>query len=433
MRRLRVCGTPVRVPGGGLQDGYRKRTAWLLIGSIAAHTWALAAVRASTTPHIESAPRQQLWLEALPASQQQAPPAPEPPPPETEIAEPARPSPHRVASPARARAPQPSVVVQQPDLPADAPVSEAPGDPRAAEQAPSSSQDGSSDEDGAPVGSRSSSFGVVGGTATGSARALPPQFSLWLTPPELQRMVIVRSPIALLAALPGYRDMLRGSDIAPFSNLRALRVFLPGLSAERLVLAGVHADGEDAIVRAAERVANARERVPSWRGPSTLRATSWLDGSGYDRGLAVQGDAFLIGARRELPRWLGQQSPSARVRQLSKSRHGVLVLAVVHEVTHYLPALGGCKLRNLRLSISNALRLHLSAEYETEESAAHAASCFAGLDEAVSQLRWTTELLSRATGVSASTRTQLRTTITSEGIAKLLDEICWSLRRTVHG
>jgi hypothetical protein len=86
--------------------------------------------------------------------------------------------------------------------------------------------------------------------------------------------VIVRAPIALLQAVPGYRDMLRGSDVAPFANLQRLRVYLPGLSAQRLVLAGVHSGGEAELVRSAERIAATRERVPNWRGSSELRAAA---------------------------------------------------------------------------------------------------------------------------------------------------------------
>lgn len=262
-------------------------------------------------------------------------------------------------------------------------------------------------------------------------KELAPQLSLWLALEALQQLVIVRSPSALLAALPGYRDMLRGSDLLPFGNLQRLRVFMPGLSPERLVLAGVHRGGEPELMRAAQRVAASRERVPKWKGDASLRATSWVDGSGFDRGIAVHADAFLIGARTQLPRLLGEAQSSARVADLSSMRGDGLVLLALDAVERYVPALSACELRKLRLTVSRALQLQLTATYESAATAARAADCLASVPEAHGELSFVSALLTRARPHEQQSR--LNTGVTREDVARLLDELCWSLRRVVHG
>jgi hypothetical protein len=412
-----------------VQDGYAKRFFSWLIGSTAAHAALFTALSGATprNPATWDEYDKPLWLE--PASQFPASAAPEPQQllPQAQPKTQAQPQPEPQSA-ARKRVDGIRMGPVVPPLPA---VREP-----ALDQPPTTASDASGTlaVDGSPTAASDSDAldlppSAASDTTPDSAPArpaLPPQLSLWLAPIELQRLVIVRSPSALLAALPGYRDILRGSDINPFDQLRALRVFLPGLSAERLMLAGVHSGGEAELMQAAERIARSRERVPSWRGSSQLRAAAWLDGSGFDRGLAVHGDAFAIGARRELPQLLGRD---ARVAALSKTKRGVLVVAALHDVAHYLPALRPCQLRSLRISISEALRLQLQAEYESAPDTARAATCLTSLGDATIPLRATRELLARATAGVGSTHSQLRTEVTRDEIAKLLDEICWSLRR----
>lgn len=242
-------------------------------------------------------------------------------------------------------------------------------------------------------------------------------------------MVIVRSPSALLGTLPGYRDMLRGSDINAFANLERLRIFLPDISARQLTLAGMHAGGEPELMRAAERVAASRAQSTIWRGGSALRGTAWIDGSGYDRGLAVHGNAFLIGPRGALPRLLGDEAPGERVAELSKTRRGVLLLLELHAVDRYLPALQPCGLQSLRISVSVAQRLSVRARYASASQAAEAGTCLTRLSGASSELRLLRELLGRASPARHDELSLLNTGVTHEEIARLLDELCWSLRR----
>ena len=180
------------------------------------------------------------------------------------------------------------------------------------------------------------------------------------------QMALVRPGIALVMAVPGFRDMLRGSGIRPFVDLRLLRVSLHGLAAEQLTLAGVHGGGEQALLDVAERIAAMRNRKPLFRGDAELRASAWEDGTGVDRGLAVHGGAFVIAARTAMPGLLGTQQPAQQVPRLSSLRDRVALLLTVEDASRYLPGVQPCGLQALRASIAvsgERPRLALSAYY----------------------------------------------------------------------
>lgn len=368
-------------------------------------TWA----HAPKVDRAYSYPESPFWMESAPPPEPEPEPEKPPPPqPPTETAPAQKPKVQR--GPAKPRLPTVATVSTQTGL---------------SIEATDASQTASGQ--GSDAGGTATDAAAYGGSVP--ARSKPtPQFSLWLRPPELQQLVIVRAPTALLQAVPGYRALLRGSDVAAFSNLDRLRVFLPGLSAERLVLAGVHSGGEAEVVRAAERVASTRERVPTWRGSSELRAAAWIDGSGFDRGLAVHGAAFLIGGRAQLPGLLGEQAPGTRVDKLSLTRPEVLFSAVLRNVEHYLPVLASCQLRTLSISITRALRISLSAELDTDADASRVRVCAANSGDS-SELRYLSELLGQAVVEPGRARMRLNTGATSEEISRLLDELCWALRR----
>jgi hypothetical protein len=390
-----------------VRDGYGKRFTGLLCSSLAAHAACIAALSPSLPQRKETRELATLWLETLPA------PEPEPPPPAV-----VEPDPQPAAS-GSARRPTPRKPRAPQSQPAPAAIADVgPSLPLVAA------------EDSTPEGTVAVSDAVATAAGASEPQGPPAQLSLWLAPLELQRMVIVRSPSALLAALPGFRDILRGADIRPFEQLRTLRVFLPGFSAAKLTLAAEHVEGEAAIMQAAQRIAAAREQVPSWRRSSELQATAWLDGTSQDRGIAVHGSTFLIGPRRSLPGLLGEQAPGDQVDHLVKLRRGVVAAVTLYDVPRYLPLLQPCQLRNLRISVSAALRLHLQAEYDAAENAARSASCLTSLGEAADQLRTLRQLLKRATAApDGSSRFELKTEVTDDEIARLLDELSWALRR----
>jgi hypothetical protein len=233
-------------------------------------------------------------------------------------------------------------------------------------------------------------------------------------------------------SIPGYRDILRGSNIRPFTHLSRMRVVLPGLAAQELTIAAVHTGGESGVTQAAERIAAMRSRVLHWRGSYELRATDWVDGSGFDRCLAVHDGACLIGARTSLPRLLGDRAPSARVVNLSSMRRRVMLLVTIQDVTRYLPALQACELHSLRISVSTDMHLSITAEYQTPVSAAHAPACLESLQDPRRELHHTRAMLARADAPSGSDRSQLKTGVTHDEIEELLDELCWSLRHVAH-
>lgn len=406
-----------------VRRGALREWAWILVSAVL-HVWFVLGPR--TSPLLAANASQQpsaAWFETMPAAQ-----------PEPEVADPPEPLPAEPqAEPTpvkrtRARTPQPAVSpipvteggsgvdVETTGEPADtAEVGEAGGSGAAGEAQGSAAVSG----DAEPVTQRS---------------AGPAQLSMWMLPAELERLVLLRPMLTLLMAVPGYREVFRGSSIRPFSDLRLLRVFLAGLRAERLVVAGVHARGEDALVQAADRVAAMRSLEVDWRGDSDLRATSWIDNSGIDRGFAVHDAAFVIGPRERLPAILGAKAPGDRVVELSKLRRQVVMACLVEDAGVYLPALSACGLQSLQVSVAargDDLRMSLAANYASSAFAAAAAAC---LDESQTGPRTPNLIawLKAASGATGSYSSQLRTSLSRVQVEHLFDEISAALRHAAR-
>jgi hypothetical protein len=248
----------------------------------------------------------------------------------------------------------------------------------------------------------------------------------------LEHLTLIRPTHTLLMSVPGYRDVMRGSGIRPFSDLTLLHVQLAGLEPAQLVVAGVHFRGETPLLEAATRMASIREREPIWRGNATLRATSWIDGSGVDRGFAVHEGAFVIGARGSMPGLLGSTAPGERVAQLSRLRKRVVLRFSLEDAGHYLPSLGSCELQALYISVAaypHAYRMSLGAEYGSANAAQHAAACLAHSEmQAPRLLAWLTMTSSAST--PQGNNYQLNTEVTRGDIEALFEELGRGLRRS---
>lgn len=258
----------------------------------------------------------------------------------------------------------------------------------------------------------------------------PAQLSLWIDPKQFEHLALVRPGIAVLMAVPGFRDVLRGSSIRPFNDLERLRISIRGADPEKLMVAGVHVGGEEAVREAAQRVAAMRRQEPIWRGDSKLRATSWVDGTAADRGLAVRDGAFLIGARASMPALLGSTSEEP-VQEASRLRKRVILLVTVDDAPRYLSGASKCALEAFRLSIAtqgDRQRISLHADYETSAAARAAAQCLhpvgGGAAPDSELLGW----LARAQVAPDSSSTRLTTEVSNAQIQSLLDGLAWVLR-----
>jgi hypothetical protein len=367
-----------------------------------------------------------LWMEA--ATPQVLPPAPEPPAPEPPpTPRKARPAPvqraEREPTPEESKAPP---VPAAPEL--TAPVVD--GESSVAVKA----GDGES-----AIGSTG---GLGDGKGTASAgggashederKAGPAQLSLWLEMSSMERLALSRPTIALLMAVPGYSEILRGSGIRPLVDLKRVRVRLWGLAPERLLIAGVHNDGAAAVVGAAERIAAMRDRAPEWRGDDDFRATSWVDGSEADRGLALHGGAFVIAPRKTLPEVLGAKATEERVQAASRLKDRVLALITIEDAPRYLPKVDACALQAVRISFADgggSPRLTLVAHYKSASLASEAGACLRGLEaELGAQMPLLSSWLSRAQLTAGGSSAQLTLGVNSNDIEKLFGELAWALR-----
>jgi len=260
----------------------------------------------------------------------------------------------------------------------------------------------------------------------------PPQLSLWLDPQKIVQMVLISPVTTLLVSIPGYGDVLRGSQIRPFVNLKSLRVRLTTLASGRLVLAGQHSGGEQAILDAAQRVAAMRNQELVWRGDPALRATSWVDPSGADRGLAVHQGAFIIGPRTAMAALLKTDRPDKRVLRMSRLHARAYFALTIEDASRYLPGVDTCALQALRLSLKSngrgTNRLDLTADYRSALYATGASACFRGLQQGGSQLSILANWLARAQGSSSGYTRKLQIGITSGDVEQLIDALSWSIR-----
>ncbi len=263
-------------------------------------------------------------------------------------------------------------------------------------------------------------------------RRKSPQLSLWIDPPQLLQMVLIRPVITLLMSVPGYSTMLRGSGIDPFIDFRRLRIRLTAPAPNRLVLAGTHDGGERALLDAAHRVAAMRKRQPVWRGGADLRATSWVDGSGVDRGFAVHQDAFLIAPRSAMPTLLGTEAPAARIMRMSWIQSPVVLRLTVEDARRFLPGLDRCALQALSLSVSagagGAPRAALISHYESASSANQSRACLRALPAGGAQLSLLVEWLATSRGRPDSYSRKLKKRVTRDQFRQLIEELAWAFR-----
>lgn len=254
------------------------------------------------------------------------------------------------------------------------------------------------------------------------------ELSLWIDRRAFEQRALVRPGLAIITAVPGLRDLLRGSNIRPLLDLERLRVTLHAPNAQELALAGVHLGGESAMRDAAKRIAAMRQQEPVWRGGSRLQATSWVDGSGIDRGLALHDGAFLIGARESMATLLGASDPA----ELSRMRERVFFTLALEDAARYLPTLSGCTLQALRISVASTnadtQRLSLRAEYESRAAAAASTDCVRALGERAAPLQRLVGWLEQASAESGSYITRLNVGVTGDELQTFLDELAWVLR-----
>lgn len=389
---------------------------WLL-ASLLLHVWLLSdlAVARQARAASDDEPTT-LWMESV------AEPAPvvEPREPEVAASPPAQPKPS--ARPhVKAKQPQPA----PPTLPAadgDGSLAVPPGD--ADSTSTGRDTDGDARGDAAEGGS-----GTPPPKPVRAREPQPAQLSLWLDIEQLQQLALVRPTTAFLVVVPGYSDMLLGANLRPFSDLARLSIRIASTSAASLTLAGVHNGGEDALRRAAERVAAMRRERPIWRGNSALRATAWVDGSRVDRGLAIHDGAFVIAPRTRMASLLGDRDPSARVAELSKLRARVVLTASIEDVPRYASELDGCGLAALHVSVAtlgDEYRLALSASYADDRRAAAARTCTS--EHAGETSRLLRSWLADARAPEGQYTTHLNTRVTHAEIERLLDELGWGLR-----
>jgi hypothetical protein len=373
--------------------------------------------RGFETPVSEPPP---LWLEPSVTRAEPAPPLPVQPPPAPPPPAPKTPRP--VREPKATAPPQlaaPEVTAPVVDGPSSVAVTEGDG----------SAALGST---GVPSAGGGTAATEGGGASEAVRKAGPPQLSLWLELAAVERMALARPTLGLLMAVPGYADVLRGSGIRPLIDLQRVRVRLSGVTADRLLIAGVHHEGDAAVVAAAERVAAMRDAVPEWRGDDDFRATAWVDGSASDRGLAVHGGAFVIAPRTAMPELLGAKATAERVQGVSKLRDRVLALIAIEDAPRYLPSVAACALQAVRISFADGAdspRLSLAAHYETATRAREAGACLASAaTELGAQMPVLSSWLARAQAGEGGASAQLTMGVNSNDIEKLFNELAWALR-----
>jgi hypothetical protein len=168
-----------------------------------------------------------------------------------------------------------------------------------------------------------------------------------------------------------------------------------------------------------------------WRGDSDLRATSWVDGSGVDRGLALREGIFVIAARADLPEMLGSDAASKRVAELSKMREGAVMLLTIEDAARYVPRLRECEAQALRLSVAasdHGYRMALTAQYKNASLAKQAQACVRTLEPTQAGIPRLMDWIARARSTAGSYSTNLQTEVDSDDVQELLGELAWLLR-----
>ncbi len=140
---------------------------------------------------------------------------------------------------------------------------------------------------------------------------LPPgsQIALRVAFERLRGHPLAPEVSALLAAIPEWREALRGSGVAPLDDLDQVLVAHPGATLpggwpdpSRFAIAGAYRHGDGALAQVAERMARQREQPLRRRRLAGHEALRWWDDSGHERWVVpFPGGRFLLAARRDLP------------------------------------------------------------------------------------------------------------------------------------
>lgn len=187
---------------------------------------------------------------------------------------------------------------------------------------------------------------------------------------------------------------------------------------------------------ATERTAATRGLVPSWKSADGVDASSWVDGSNIDRAVAITDTAFVVAARREMPKVLGHAGPSKRVARLSELSGRQFLTLRWQAPAHYLPGLSGCKLDSLRLSFADTNagtggQATLRARYASAGAARDAAQCLRNR-QVGTPLQWLSERLTAARTSEGSRNASLTWNASSEALSEALEGIAWATRRQRH-
>ena len=151
---------------------------------------------------------------------------------------------------------------------------------------------------------------------------LPPgsQIALRVAFARLRGRPLAPEVSALLAAIPEWREALRGSGVRPLEDLDQVLVAHPGATLpggwpdpSRFAIAGAYRQGKEAIERIAERMAQRRSEPLQRRRIAGHPALRWRDDSNHERWVVpFPGGRFLLAARQDLPALLAMaaQPPS---------------------------------------------------------------------------------------------------------------------------
>ncbi len=124
---------------------------------------------------------------------------------------------------------------------------------------------------------------------------------------------------ALLAVLPDWQVLLDGSGVEPLDDLDRVLFATPNLERSRFIFAGRATGGEEAIRRAAARLAVATSQPIEWTTRHGVPVAPWNDRSGIERVVAIIGPRhFLICRPQDVQRVLAV----ARVRADEESEEG---------------------------------------------------------------------------------------------------------------
>ncbi len=134
---------------------------------------------------------------------------------------------------------------------------------------------------------------------------------------------IRRSPLAqdvrlLLAAIPDWKALLDGSGIDPVEQLDRFMIATPNLQRSKIVVAGRYLGGEQVVLDAIARLAQAQGATAPLRTQHGVRIANWANPDITPRVIALVGpEHFTISREEDLPRVLAVAA--ARAGQKAKA------------------------------------------------------------------------------------------------------------------